>query len=414
MRMNFKAIIHIVVLLCLALISICVMSAYAADASEAADITDICDFKPASNKKEFQRCLDRKYMTYWHSNGGKYAAVDVTVPEGSPAGYIYLQWYDHPHSALIETQDADGNWQPVCKTEGKYLAECVKLPPGINSFRIKPAPEKSGQLFISELTVYGEGKLPEKVQIWEPALEKADMLLIVAHPDDEVLWFGGLLPTYAGNLQKSVQVCVMVPTSHRRLELLDSLWTCGIRNYPVWGGFRDSFSGSLQGQYQKWNKKTVYSTVAEWIRRFKPDVLLTHDINGEYGHGAHRACADAVCNVLEDCNNPEKYPESAQKYGVWNVPKCYIHLYKDNPIQMDWRKPLASFNGKTSFEIAEEAFNCHISQRGKQYHVEDTGPYDNSKFGLVRSLVGPDVMKNDFFENIEGGSDSFLVVEDME
>ena len=87
------------------------------------------------------------------------------------------------------------------------------------------------------------------------------------------------------------------------------------------------------------------------------------------------------------------------------MPKCYIHLYGENVIDMDWRQPLSAFGGKTSFEVAEEAFRCHKSQQKTDYHVEDWGPADNSLFGLYRSLVGPDEKKNDFFENLRDPED---------
>ena len=35
------------------------------------------------------------------------------------------------------------------------------------------------------------------------------------------------------------------------------------------------------------------------------------------------------------------------------------------------------------------------------YHVEDFGPYDNSRFGLAFSAVGEDTRKDDFFEHVE-------------
>ena len=69
-------------------------------------------------------------------------------------------------------------------------------------------------------------------------------------------------------------------------------------------------------------------------------------------------------------------------------------------IDMDWRQPLEAFGGKTSFEVAEAGFRCHISQQNTDYHVEDWGPWDNSLFGLYRTTVGPDEAKDDFFENI--------------
>ena len=67
---------------------------------------------------------------------------------------------------------------------------------------------------------------------------------------------------------------------------------------------------------------------------------------------------------------------------------------------MDWRKPLASFDGRTAFDIAEAAFACHKSQKSNGLIVQDWGQYANNRFGLYATAVGPDVEKNDLFENI--------------
>ena len=66
------------------------------------------------------------------------------------------------------------------------------------------------------------------VQQWQAPLEKADLLALAAHPDDEILFLGGTIPYYAGEMGKAVQVAYLVPTMpYRRLELLDGLWLCG-------------------------------------------------------------------------------------------------------------------------------------------------------------------------------------------
>ena len=85
----------------------------------------------------------------------------------------------------------------------------------------------------------------------------------------------------------------------------------------------------------------------------------------------------------------------------WQIKKLYIHLYEQNPVKMDWRKPLAAFDGQTAFDVACRAFACHISQQRTDYHVEDFGPYDNSRFGLAFSAIGEDTRKDDFFEHVE-------------
>ena len=380
--------------LCLALPAI-------AQGDPAADVTARCALSPASGKKTFSRCTDRNYRTRWQSDGGKSAALEVTAPKGETLSCVQLQWYERPHAWGVQLPDGDG-WADWAHTEGSFLAETLILPEGTTRFRIVNAPGNTRRFALDEIRVYGAGEMPREVQRWEAPAEKADLMMVVAHPDDEVLWFGGALPTYAGERELACQVCMMVPTMpYRRLELLDALWTCGVRNYPVWSNFPDSFSGSLSKQYQRWPKDRVWRQVTEWIRRFRPDVLLTHDVNGEYGHGGHRVCADAVTHCLALAANVKKYPDSAKAYGTWDVPKCYLHLYPEGAVQMDWGQPLAAFGGQTGMEVAKEAFECHISQRNTRYEVEDFGPCDCRLFGLYRSLVGEDILKDDFFENIQ-------------
>ncbi len=378
------------------------LSATAEETREAEEITRLCTIVPATGKKNFKKCLDNSYKTYWRSGGGKGAVITVTVPEGQFASGVWFQWYDHPHAAALQVQDENGVWTECDHSDGLYLSDYLELPELTTHFRIANASGVSSPFPLAELHIFGAGTRSRKAQVWEPPAEKADLMIVVAHPDDEVLWMGGMMPTYAGEQGKSCQVCMMVPTlPRRRLELLDCLWTCGVRNYPVWGRFRDTFSYSLTKQYKSWGKNNVWKLITGWIRRFRPDVLVTHDFGGEYGHGAHRVCADAVSHCLSAAANEKKYTDSAKEYGTWDVPKCYIHLYSENVIDLDWRIPLEAFDGKTSFEVAEEGFRCHISQQNTDYHVEDSGPWDNSLFGLYRSLVGEDVQKNDLFENLE-------------
>ncbi len=383
-------------------ILILILLSASAAGETAREITADCRMTPASKKKEFAKALDGNYRTFWNSSGGKGAAVELKAPAGEEIGAVWFQWYEHPHAAAVQVKQ-DGKWTDVAATKGEFLSECLILPGGITECRIaNPATAKRNTpLPIAELHVYGRGDLPENVQCWEPSCEKADLLLLAGHPDDELLWFGGILPTYAGVQEKEVQVCIMVPTlPRRRLEELDGLWTCGVRNYPVFGYFRDSFSLSAKDQYSRWGEKAVQKLVTEWIRRFKPDVIITHDFEGEYGHGAHQVCADAVVKSLGYAADAKKFPESAKAYGIWDVPKCYIHLYPEGQIRFDWRVPLERFGGKTAFDVASEAFYCHVSQRHTSYMVEDSGPCDCSLFGLYRSLVGPDEKKNDLFEHL--------------
>ena len=57
-------------------------------------------------------------------------------------------------------------------------------------------------------------------------------------------------------------------------------------------------------------------------------------------------------------------------------------------------------NGALALEMARESYALNLSQQQYSPRVLDSGPYDCSRFGLVRSEVGSDVRKDDFFENI--------------
>ena len=388
----------------LALLALLVLAAPAsASADYAREITAECVYSPAAKKKEFKAALDKNYRTYWNSLAGNGAVIHVKVPEGEEASGVWFQWYEHEHAIALQVRDVGGDWREYKHTEGRFLSDFLPLPAGTTEFRVTnpQSVKKSTPIPLAEIHVYGKGELPPEVQVWSPPAEKADLLLLSAHPDDEILWFGGVLPVYAGVQKKAVQVCTMVPTlPRRRLEELDGLWTCGVRNYPMFGYFRDSFSLALGDQYRHWDKTAVYKIVTGWFRRFKPDVVITHDVNGEYGHGGHKVGADAVIHALELAPDSKKFKESYEEFGGWDVPKCYIHLYPENVIDFDWRVPLDEFGGKTAFEVAEAAFACHISQKDTEYVVEDFGPCDCSLFGLYRSLTGPDTEHNDLFENL--------------
>ena len=261
--------------------------------------------------------------------------------------------------------------------------------------------------FLCDVYAFTDGILPDWVQVWEPPCEEADLMVMTTHSDDEHLWFGGALPYYAGELGYKVQVVYL--TNHynetiRCHEQLNGLWAVGVRHYPI---ITDRFPDKpATRNYEYAEHYFGYDNVLEFqvemLRRFSPKVIIAQDINGEYGHGAHIINVKTLMDALGMTDDPSAFPDSAEKYGTCQVQKCYLHLWPEHTIVMDWgQMKLSHFGGKTALDMAKIGFACHVSQQD-HFYVSDTGKYDCRKFGLAYTNVGWDTPdRNDMFEHVD-------------
>lgn len=278
---------------------------------------------------------------------------------------------------------------------------------------------RSGTVPLNEIYLFTPGEVPDYVQKWElPEDERADVVLFSTHADDEQLFFAGVLPYYAGELGYRVQVVYL--TNHRNLtnlrchEALNGLWSAGVTRYPLFGSYGDYYGlHSLKNGYDLFklmhvSQNDLMEFAVEQIRRYKPQVAVVHDLEGEYGHNQHMVYADVLTRAAEISMDPTQYPNSAAEYGVWDVPKMYVHLYPENQITLDLDQPLERFGGMTAYQVTKYlGFPCHASQvKDFLWYMEgaekavDVAKFSPCYYGLYRTTVGDDVKKNDFFENL--------------
>ncbi|MBQ9030648.1 MAG: PIG-L family deacetylase [Parasporobacterium sp.] len=348
---------------------------------------------------------DGDYFTTEYFDPG----TQITISSGTPIDSLYVVWENLPGSWTLKINGKSYTYG----TEG-FLHEFVRMPQDAGTVTSVTLEVENERITIADIYAFSVGELPEFVQTWEEPYEKADVLLISTHADDEVLFFGGIIPNYTDRGDVRVQVAYFtdqfLTEPYRNHEILNGLWKMGVDHYPQLGEFYDYYSESIEEAQDQYNYDSGLEYIVRTIRRFKPQVVIGQDPeNGEYGHGGHIWCASLIRDALEITGNAERYTDSAQRFGTWDVPKTYFHLYPENGIELDARTALASFGGKTELEVAKEAYLEHQSQQWCWFYVsdgydEEGNPdgyeYSCTKYGLYKSLVGADTQGNDILENI--------------
>ena len=342
------------------------------------------------SENELSDISDGDYSTVYFAD-----TLKLTLLPDESVQAVYIIWNEPPEEYAVYSDT-----EKITLDSG-FMHQLVTFSSPVTSITVDNP--HGGE--ICDIYLFRDLNLPDYVQKWEPPCTQTDMLVFSAHADDEFLMFGGTIPYYAGELDLRLQVVYM--TTHweeqpRPHELLDGLWAAGVENYPVTGIISDipyQPIFTLSEAAQLYDFDEVLEWFTEQIRRFKPSVIVTHDLNGEYGHAAHKLAAKTVADAVEISFNPFMYTDSAEKYGVWNVPKTYLHFYGENAIEMDWERTLESFGGITAREAAALCYDKHKSQHIWGYSVNYGEKWDCRQFGLYRSLVGYDTQA-DFMENI--------------
>ncbi len=367
-------------------------------AVKAQDITKSCTFKVSEGDRG--KLKDGNVRTSWsYDRSGAY--VGVKLPSGVSAGWLRIEWLFDPTGFDLIEYDESVNVLRQRNQDDTFpnIYTLFDLLPETRYIQLKMTAK--GQSICS-IKVYSAGELPGSVQAWNPPVLKADVMVVSTHQDDELIFLGGTIPYYATALKKPTVVVYMANcTRYRRNEALNALWKMGVRDYPDFINLQDKRVDSIAKAVELWGGKDhVLEVLVERIRRYKPEVIVTQDLNGEYGHNQHKTTARAMMYAIDAAADPTRYPESYEIYGAWQVKKLYHHLYKENQIEMDWETPLESLNGYTPLKVAQIGMNEHASQL-KYYSVKSHGKYDNALFGLYFTTVGEDVAKNDFLENID-------------
>lgn len=323
-----------------------------------------------------------------------------------PISEVYINWASMPKDYIIQ-KSIDGNYyEDLYHVNTRHLSNLlhVDIKPK-EYFRIFIEETQTERFSISSIEVYDntDMPLPPHVEDWTETVDDADLMIFSAHADDEWVFFGGAIPLYSVEKEKDTIVVYMAADKfYRKSEALAALWAGGLKTYPIFAHFKDKRHYHLDETMDMWGEHDTIKYCVKLIRKYKPEVILTHDFEGEYGHGNHRMTAYAVDMAVILANDKTYDEKSAEKYGVWDVSKLYIHLYKENPIVIDYTKPLRKFDGLTAYEVSKKAIRMNYSQMAYTglVHVHEEEEYCCANWGLRYTSVGLDKKGGDFFENV--------------
>ncbi len=367
-------------------------------AKEPKHITNKCNISVSRGNKNY--ALDSNDDTYW-----RYGKMTIELPKAGIADGILIKWHVLDNFYTLVSYDKKGrqlNYYDGNKK--KMLNKYYKLDENAKKvvIKLKKAKDNKG---IARIRVYKKDEVGVAVQRWEMMPDgESDLMVISAHRDDELLYFGGTIPYYAGVKNKKVYVIYMSGDDRlRHREALEGQWSIGNKYYPMFMNFAGGYHDGIQGTLKAWGgEQYVLSRVIEKIRRYKPDVIVTHDVNGEYGHPSHKTVSYIVQKAVKLAGNKKNFPASAKQYGAWKVKKLYLHVYSKNKITMKYNASYAALGGRTPYSIACIGYDKHYSQHGRwSMNASYVTKYPSNRYGLAYTRVGQDKKKNDLFENID-------------
>lgn len=87
------------------------------------------------------------------------------------------------------------------------------------------------------------------------------------------------------------------------------------------------FSKNPEETFEFWDKEKILEDVVYIIRKLKPDVIINRFDHRSPGttHGHHTASAILSLDAFDLANNPNKFPSSANKYGVWQPKRIFFN-----------------------------------------------------------------------------------------
>ncbi|WP_235831550.1 PIG-L family deacetylase [Gordonia zhaorongruii] len=150
-------------------------------------------------------------------------------------------------------------------------------------------------------------------------------LFVHAHPDDESLWTGGTIAAHtARGGDCDLITWTWAAGTPRHTELSEAARALGLPREPIALGYADSFvpesapgaTSLLDAPFDE-----QVAILVEQVRRLRPDVAVTYDPFGIYGHPDHIHVNRLTCAAADAAALPHYRPDLG---APWQVESLYF------------------------------------------------------------------------------------------
>lgn len=268
-------------------------------------------------------------------------------------------------------------------------------------------------------------------------------LFVHAHPDDETIGTGVTMAKYVdAGVHVALVTCtlgeegeVLVPElghlaahekdelgAHRRVELSEALAHLGVSDHEYLGGpgrYRDSGMMGLPTNDRVecfWQADLLEAAtfLTATIRRVRPQVVVTYDDFGQYGHPDHIQAHRVASYAMVLAAAPSFKPDLG---SAWEVPKVYWTALPKSAVRRGVEAFVAA-GGQGFFGLEEgedlpwaldddlvttkiealdveprkmAALRAHLSQVGEE-----------NDFFRMSEIIGPEAMGTEYFRLVRG------------
>jgi LmbE family N-acetylglucosaminyl deacetylase len=139
------------------------------------------------------------------------------------------------------------------------------------------------------------------------------LLCVLAHPDDESMGTGGLLARYAAEGVATYLVCATrgergwfgAPDAYPGPSVLGRAREAELRAAAATLGLREvTFMGYLDGELDHADAAEATAQIVAALRRIRPQVVVTFDPAGVYGHPDHIAISQLTTGAVVAAADP--------------------------------------------------------------------------------------------------------------